>query len=90
MVRDSRQSASGRALEPQAAQRCQELQLPDALPMAVFRRLAQDAEFPQPVAVPEPQSELKLVSKVQPQVAQLEPQDESALLWQAHSEKVSR
>jgi len=64
VVRDSRQSASAGAPEPQAAQRCQELQLLDALPMAVF----QDAGFPQPVSVPEPQSELKLVSKVQPQV----------------------
>lgn len=68
VVRDSRQSASAGAPEPQAARRCQELQLLDALPMAVFRRLAQDAGFPQPVSVPELQSELKLVSKVQPQV----------------------
>jgi hypothetical protein len=85
-VHGSRQSASADATEPKTVQRRRELRLLDAL----RRRLAQNVEFPQPVAVPEPQSEPKLVSKMQPQVAQQETQDESEQPQEAHSEQVSR
>ena len=71
-VRGSRQSASADATGPKAVQR-RELRLLDALPKVVCRRLAQNAELLQPVAVPEPRSGPKL----EPQVAQPEPEDES-------------
>jgi len=85
-VRGSRQSASADATEPKTVQRRRELRLLDALPTVVCRRLAQNAEFPQPVAAPEHQFE----SKLEPQVAQPEPQDESEQPQAAHSEQVLR
>jgi len=72
-VRGSRQSASADATAPKTVQRRREVRLPDALPMVVCRRLAQNAEFQQPVAVPEPRPGPKL----EPQVAPPEPEDES-------------
>jgi hypothetical protein len=85
VVRGSRQSASAGAPGPRAALQCQELPQPDALPMVVYRRLAQNAQFPRPVAAPESQFE----SKLEWQVAQSEPQGESELLQEARSEQAS-
>ncbi len=85
-VRGSRQSASADATERKTVQRRREPRLRYAPPMVVCRRLAQNAEFPQPVAAPEHQFE----SKLEPQVAQPEPQDESEQPQAAHSEQVLR
>ena len=86
VVRGSRQSASAGAPGPRAVLQRQELPQPDALPMVVYRCLAQNAKFPRPVVAPEPQFESQLVR----QDAQSEPQAESELLQEARSEPVSR
>ncbi len=79
VVRGSRQSASAGAPGPQAVLQCRKLPQPDAQPMVVYRRLAQNAKFPRPVAAPEPQFE----SQLERQVARSEPQGESELLREA-------
>ena len=86
VVRGSRQSASAGVPGPRAVLQRLELPQPDAPPMVVYRRLAQIAQFPRPVAAPEPQFE----SKLERQVAQSEPQGESELLQEARSEPVSQ